>query len=102
MHRSFTKSRHVSNQDRATERIFINVIITLAGNNLPCPKLVSECNAELHVTLTKHHNETRYENDKSQQQNGFSQCRNGRLLEYNSKIADRQGRVTNQHFAKVK
>ena len=55
MHRSFTKSRHVSNQDRATERIFIN--ITLAGNNLSCPKLISECNAELHVTLTKHHNE---------------------------------------------
>ena len=30
----------------------------LAGNNLSCPKLVSECDAELHVTLKKHHNET--------------------------------------------
>ena len=58
MHRSFTKSRHVSNQDRATERKDIDIITILAGNNLSCPKLVSECHAELHVTLTKHHNET--------------------------------------------
>ena len=54
------------------------------GNNLSCPKLVSECNAELHVTLTKHHNETRYENDKSQQQNGFSSVE---MEEYKNTIA---------------
>ena len=36
----------------------MNIIIILAGNNLSCPKLVSECHAELHITLTKHHNET--------------------------------------------
>ena len=36
----------------------INIIIILAGNNLSCPKLVSECHAELRVTLTKHNNET--------------------------------------------
>ena len=36
----------------------MNIVIILAGNNLSCPKLVSECNAELHFTLTKHHNET--------------------------------------------
>ena len=44
------KSRHVSNQDRATERKYINIITILAGNNLSCPKLVSECYAELHDT----------------------------------------------------
>ena len=40
------------------QRGYMNIIIILAGNNLSCPKLVSECHAELHVTLTKHHNET--------------------------------------------
>ena len=30
----------------------------LAGYKLSCLKLVSECHAELHVTLSKHHNET--------------------------------------------
>ena len=50
-----TKSRHVSNQDSATERKYINIIIILAGNKLSCPKLVSECHAELHVTLSIKH-----------------------------------------------
>lgn len=51
------KSHHVFNQDRETGRKYINVIIILAGNNSSCTKLVSECHAKLHVTLTKHHNE---------------------------------------------
>ena len=78
----------------------------LAGNNLSCPKLVSECNAELHVTLTKHHNETHAM--KMTNYNRKTAIPYVKIEEYQNTMAkqqsvtaERQGTVTNQHIVKA-
>ena len=79
----------------------------MAGNNLSCPKLVSECHAELHVTLTKHHNETHSvkmtnHNSKTAISNVEIEEYQNAMAKYQSIIVERQVTVTNQHIAKAK
>ena len=84
----------------------MNIIIMLAGNNLSRPKLVSECYAEVHVTLTKHHNETHAM--KMTNHNRKTAIPYVKIEEYQNTMAkqqsvtaERQGTVTNQHIVKA-
>ena len=85
----------------------------MAGNKLSCRKLVSECHAELHVTLSKHHNETHAMkmtnhnsnfNYKTASPNVEIGEYKSAMAKWQSIIAEHQGTVTNryQHIAKAK
>ena len=63
--------------------MFAQVVLMLreiSFSLLSCPKLVSECQAELHVTLKKHHNETHAM--KMTNHNSKTACPNVEIEEY--------------------